>query len=44
MLPEMIKKIDETSGGSYALNRSYITTIEVGGAYAQIFFPLLSFF
>ncbi|EKK5569382.1 AAA family ATPase [Morganella morganii] len=43
MLPEMIRKIDENSRGIYALGRSYVTTMEVGGAYAQIFFPLLEF-
>lgn len=43
MLPEMIRKIDVNSRGIYALGRSYVTTMEVGGAYAQIFFPLLVF-
>lgn len=43
MLPEMIRKVDESSNGLHALGRSYVTTMEVGGAYAQIFFPLLEF-
>ncbi|WP_305465369.1 ATP-dependent nuclease [Photobacterium leiognathi] len=43
ILPEMIRKVDENSNGVYALGRSYVTTMEVGGAYAQIFFPLLHF-
>lgn len=43
ILPEMIRKLDDNSDGEYALGRGYITTIEVGGAYAQIFFPLLKF-
>lgn len=43
MLPEMIRKVDADSYGALALGKSYVTTMEVGGAYAQIFFPLLQF-
>ncbi|MGR5129703.1 ATP-dependent nuclease [Photobacterium swingsii] len=43
ILPEMIRKLDNNNDGEYALGRGYITTIEVGGAYAQIFFSLLKF-
>ncbi|MCG7584851.1 ATP-dependent endonuclease [Photobacterium sp. OFAV2-7] len=43
MLPEMIRKVDANSSGLYSLGCSYVTTMEVGGAYAQIFFPLLDF-
>lgn len=36
MLPEMIRKVDESSNGLHALGRSYVTTMEVGGAYALV--------
>ncbi len=44
MLPEMIKKIDSSqSKKEYELSSQYISVIEIGGAYWQIFHKLLQF-
>jgi putative ATP-dependent endonuclease of the OLD family len=43
MLPEIIKKIDEANISDLKLSSQYISIMEVGGAYAHIFFDLLEF-
>lgn len=40
MMPELIKKVDTTT---LNLSSQYISVIEVGGAYAHLFFKLLDF-
>lgn len=41
LLPEMIKKVDET--GSSGLRRKYLSVVEVGGAYAHHFYKFIDF-
>lgn len=41
LMPEIIKKIDEKHGTE--LRRNYMSTVEIGGAYAQRFFKILDF-
>jgi len=41
LMPEIIKKVDEKHETS--LRSSYMSTVEIGGAYAQRFFKLLDF-
>lgn len=41
LMPEIIRKIDETH--SKKLRRSYMSLVEIGGAYAQRFFKFLDF-
>jgi len=41
LLPRMIEKVDETRGTN--LSSQYISTIEIGGAFAHRFFKLLEF-
>ena len=41
LMPEIIKKIDEKHGTE--LRRNYMSTVEIGGAYAQRFFKFLDF-
>ena len=43
LLPVIIKKLDESISDGPKLSSQYMTTIEVGGAYAHIFFNLLDF-
>jgi putative ATP-dependent endonuclease of OLD family len=43
LMPRIIKLVDETLSADTKLGRQYITTMEVGGAHAQIFYPLLDF-
>ena len=43
LLPVMIRKMDEIQGNEHCLTSQYITVMEVGGAYAHIFFDLLDF-
>jgi len=43
ILPVMIKKNDGTRELKYCLSNQYISLMEVGGAYARNFFPLLEF-
>lgn len=43
LMPRIIKFVDTDLGAAARLGRQYITTMEVGGAYAQIFYPLLEF-
>lgn len=42
LLPKIVRAIDEQDA-SLKLGTQYITIIEVGGAYAQLFIPLLKF-
>jgi putative ATP-dependent endonuclease of the OLD family len=43
LMPRILKLVDETLAAEVKLCRQYITTIEVGGAHAQVFYPLLDF-
>ncbi len=43
LLPVVIGKLEETEPNSPKLSSQYVTTIEVGGAYAHLFFKLLHF-
>ncbi len=43
LLPNMIKKIDASQRDTEKLSSQYISVVEVGGAYAHIFFKLLDF-
>jgi putative ATP-dependent endonuclease of the OLD family len=43
LMPRILKLVDETLAVDVKLCRQYITTIEVGGAHAQVFYPLLDF-
>ena len=43
LLPVIIKKLEEAEPDAPKLSSQYMTTMEVGGAYAHIFFNLLSF-
>ncbi|KXV02793.1 OLD family endonuclease [Gluconobacter potus] len=43
LMPRIVKLVDAELEVQDKLARQYITTMEVGGAYAQIFYPLLSF-
>lgn len=43
LMPRIIKLVDANLEPAARLGRQYITTMEVGGAYAQIFYPLLEF-
>jgi putative ATP-dependent endonuclease of the OLD family len=43
LMPRVIGLIDETLDAANRLGRQYITTMEVGGDYAQKFFPLLEY-
>lgn len=43
LLPRMIKMLDEGKPDAQKLSSQYISVIEVGGAYAHIFFDLLAF-
>lgn len=43
MLPKFIEKVDEIGAKGGKLASQYISVIEVGGAYAHIFFDLLNF-
>jgi putative ATP-dependent endonuclease of the OLD family len=42
MLPEMVKKVEAVIGNPL-LSTQYVSIVEVGGAYAHLFFPLLDF-
>jgi predicted ATP-dependent endonuclease of OLD family len=41
LMPRIIKFVDADLEPQARLGRQYVTTMEVGGAYAQIFYPLL---
>jgi len=43
LLPRMIEKMDEGQLGDQKLGSQYLSIMEVGGAYAHIFFKLLDF-
>jgi hypothetical protein len=43
LLPVIITKLEETEPDAPKLSSQYVTTMEVGGAYAHIFFDLLDF-
>jgi len=43
MLPKMIEKIDDGLPEGQKLSSKYLSVIEIGGAYAHIFFNLLNF-
>ncbi|RVT92985.1 ATP-dependent nuclease [Sphingomonas crocodyli] len=43
LMPRIVRLVDEELAPERKLGRQYITTIEVGGAYAHIFYPLLDF-
>ena len=43
LLPVIIKKLEEADPDAPKLSSQYMTTMEVGGAYAHIFFDLLEF-
>jgi hypothetical protein len=43
LLPKIIRMIDESQAEGKKLGSQYISTMEVGGAYAHIFFDLLEF-
>ena len=43
LLPVIIEKLEESEPDGPKLSNQYMTTIEVGGAYAHIFFDLLEF-
>jgi hypothetical protein len=43
LLPVIIKKLEEAEPDAPKLSSQYMTTMEVGGAYAHIFFDLLDF-
>ncbi|MBR7962561.1 AAA family ATPase [Burkholderia vietnamiensis] len=43
LLPRMIKMLDEGRAATQKIGSQYISVIEVGGAYAHIFFDLLIF-
>lgn len=43
LLPILVGKLEEAEPNSPTLSSQYVTTIEVGGAYAHLFFKLLHF-
>ena len=43
LLPVIIEKLEEAEPDAPKLSSQYVTTMEVGGAYAHIFFDLLDF-
>lgn len=43
LLPVMVEKLEKESPEAPKLSSQYITILEVGGAYAQLFFELLKF-
>lgn len=43
LLPVIIKKLEELEPGTPRLSSQYVSIMEVGGAYAHIFFDLLDF-
>jgi predicted ATP-dependent endonuclease of OLD family len=43
LMPRIIKSVDAELEAPAKLARQYITVMEVGGTYAQIFYPLLEF-
>lgn len=43
LIPDMIKKCENNTSFASKLSEQYYTTIEIGGAYAYIFIPLMEF-
>lgn len=43
LMPRITKIIDAHLSPEKRLGRQYVTTIEIGGAYAQLFYPLLEY-
>ncbi|RYB96020.1 ATP-dependent nuclease [Ciceribacter ferrooxidans] len=43
LMPRLCEFVDRDVDEEHKLVRQYITTVEVGGAYAHIFYPLLNF-
>lgn len=43
LMPRIIKYIDKEVNSTVKLGSQYITTIEIGGAYAEKFYPLLEY-
>jgi predicted ATP-dependent endonuclease of OLD family len=43
LMPRILKLVDETLAPEAKLCRQYVTTMEIGGAHAQVFYPLLDF-
>lgn len=43
LMPRLMGMVDESLAPEARLCRQYITTLEVGGAHAQVFYPLLDF-
>ncbi|WP_322891442.1 MULTISPECIES: ATP-dependent nuclease [unclassified Yoonia] len=43
VMPRIIRMVDETLDAANRLGRQYLTVMEIGGAYAQKFFPLLDY-
>lgn len=43
LMPRLCEIVDRDLGDGHKLAKQYITTVEVGGAYAHIFYPLLNF-
>lgn len=43
LMPRLCELVDKTLEDKHKLGRQYVTCVEVGGAYANIFYPLLDF-
>lgn len=43
LMPRIVRMVDEGIDAASRLGSQYITTMEIGGAYAQKFFPLLEY-
>ncbi|WPA93426.1 ATP-dependent endonuclease [Providencia zhijiangensis] len=43
LMPKLCELVDNSLDGKQKLAQQYITNVEVGGAYAHIFYPLLDF-
>lgn len=43
LMPRLCELVDKSLDDKHKLARQYVTSIEIGGAYAHIFYPLLDF-
>jgi len=43
LMPRICQIVDESFAAESKLSRQYVSTVEVGGAYAHLFYPLLDF-
>ncbi len=43
LMPRLCELVDKSLDDKHKLTRQYVTCVEVGGAYAHIFYPLLDF-